>query len=67
MKRPPTKHQTQKKIYVPHEMDDSIGGVMKAMMKLFIQFDDALIDVPFARMERGKISAIKVQEAGPHE
>jgi hypothetical protein len=52
-------------MYVPQVIDDSIGGVMKAMMKLFIQFDDALIDVPLARIERGKISAIKVHDAGP--
>ena len=30
---------------------------MNAMMKLFIQFEDAPIDVPLARIESGKISA----------
>lgn len=35
------------------------------MMKLFIQFEDALIDVPLARIESGKISAIRVHDAGP--
>lgn len=46
-------------------MDESIGGVIKAIIKLFIQLDEALIDVPLARMESGKISAIKVHDPGP--
>ena len=33
----------------------------------FIQFELALIDVPFALMLNGKISAIKVHETGPQE
>jgi hypothetical protein len=38
---------------------------MKAMAKLFIQLADAPIEVPFARIERGKISEIKIQDPGP--
>ena len=41
-----------------------MGGVMKAITKLFIQFALALIDVPFDRIDRGKISAISVQLTG---
>lgn len=65
MKTPPAADQKAKKIYVPQPMLLSIGGTTKAMMKLFIQLADAPIDVPFARMEVGKISAIKIQDPGP--
>lgn len=34
-------------------------------MKLFTQFAEAPIDVPLARIEMGKISAIKIQDPGP--
>jgi hypothetical protein len=43
IKSPPTAHQAQKKMYVPQEIESSVGGVKKATMKLFIQFDDALM------------------------
>lgn len=52
---------------VPHRSPSSIGGVMNATAKLFIQFDDALMEVPLARIDSGKISAINVQLPGPHE
>jgi hypothetical protein len=48
-------------------MPASIGGTTKAIMKLFIQFAEAPIEVPLARIEIGKISAIKIQEPGPQE
>lgn len=50
---------------MPHETDDSMAGVMNAIMKLFIQLDEALMDVPLARIDSGKISAISVHDAGP--
>ena len=65
--KPPATHHAEKKMYVPHSILSSMGGVMKAIMKLFIQFDEALIVVPLARMLRGKISAIVHQLAGPQE
>ena len=34
----------------------SIGGVIKPIMKLHIQFADVLIDMAFARVRNGKIS-----------
>lgn len=66
-KSPPTKHQALKKMKVPHRSPSSIGGVMKATAKLFIQFEDALMEVPLARMDKGNISAISVQLPGPQE
>lgn len=35
------------------------------MMKLFIQLDDTPIELPLARMEGGKISVIRIQDAVP--
>lgn len=66
-KRMPRVNQPAKKIYKPHEMLANMVGVMSAMMKLFIQFAEAAIDVPLARSDRGKTSAIRVHDAGPHE
>ena len=34
----------------------SIGGVIKPMVKLHIQFADVLMDMAFARVRNGKIS-----------
>lgn len=65
MKSPPKRHQTLKNTYAPQVMEASMGGVMNAMMKLLIQLDAALIDVPLARIDSGKISAISVQDPGP--
>jgi hypothetical protein len=65
MKTPPAADQNAKKIYVPHPMLLNIGGTTKAMMKLFIQFAEAPMEVPLARMEMGKISAMRIQEPGP--
>lgn len=36
-------------------------------MKLFIQFDDAAIETPFPRTDRGHISATRIHEHGPQE
>lgn len=66
-KSPPIKHQALKKMKVPQRSPSSIGGVTNATAKLFIQFEDALMEVPLARIDNGKISAIKVQLPGPHE
>ena len=48
--------QTAKKRYIPQCQLDIMGGTIKAMMKLFIQFEEAPMEVPLARMESGKIS-----------
>lgn len=45
----------------------NIGGVMNAMIKLFIQFELAPMAVPLARMDSGNISAMRIHDAGPHE
>lgn len=45
----------------------NIGGVVNAMMKLFIQFELAPIAVPLARMDSGKISLMRTHDAGPQE
>ena len=49
-----------------HEMAFNMDGTISATAKLFIQLADAAIDVPFALVDSGKISAINVQLHGPH-
>jgi len=39
----------------------TIGGTTNATIKLFIQFDEAPIETPFARIERGNISDHRCQ------
>jgi hypothetical protein len=50
---------------VEKDLTSNIGGTKKAMAKLFNQLEEAPIEAPLARIERGKISDTRVHETGP--
>jgi dihydroxyacetone kinase len=61
----PVRRNPEKKIYGNQITALNMVGTKKAMAKLLIQLENAPTEAPLARMERGKISEISVQDTGP--